>query len=114
MAKAEAWALSSIGLATDEPSHALHSFSEGGNIAVPSEAWRRREKATSNVKKEVRGVAGESHAATADRDTAAAAAEAAAVGAVALNGPKKTYTTEQKNACSIEAMKNGEICEACQ
>jgi len=27
---------------------------------------------------------------------------------------KKTFTPEQKNACSIEAMMNGEECEACQ
>ena len=27
---------------------------------------------------------------------------------------KKTYTEAEKKACSIEAMKNGEICEACQ
>ena len=27
---------------------------------------------------------------------------------------KKTFTAEQKLACSIEAMRNGEACEACQ
>jgi len=27
---------------------------------------------------------------------------------------KKTYTAAEKNACSIEAMMNGEECEACQ
>jgi len=26
----------------------------------------------------------------------------------------KVYTQAEKTACSIEAMKNGEICEACQ
>tara|TARA_Y100000588_G_scaffold174129_1_gene188113 strand:+ start:8702 stop:11947 length:3246 start_codon:yes stop_codon:yes gene_type:complete len=46
------------------------------------------EKATVNVKKEVRGV-------------------------VAENG-KKEFTEEEKKACSIEAMMNGEECEACQ
>jgi ribonucleoside-diphosphate reductase, alpha subunit len=51
------------------------------------------EKASVQVKKEVRGVA-------------AASAQATA--------PKKTYTEEEKRACSIEAMRNGEICEACQ
>ena len=50
------------------------------------------EKATVQVKKEVRGVAGE------------APAEVA----------KKVYTAEEKNACSIEAMRNGGTCEACQ
>ena len=28
--------------------------------------------------------------------------------------PKKEYTAEEKNACSIEAMRNGGTCEACQ
>ena len=28
--------------------------------------------------------------------------------------PEKTYTAEEKNACSIEAMRNGGTCEACQ
>jgi ribonucleoside-diphosphate reductase alpha chain len=51
------------------------------------------------VKKEVRGAAGETTAQTATRDTAAA---------------KKTFTDEEKRVCSIEAMKNGEECEACQ
>jgi len=27
---------------------------------------------------------------------------------------KKEYTAEEKNACSIEAMRNGGTCEACQ
>ncbi len=43
------------------------------------------EKATLQVKKDVTGVAG-----------------------------RKEYTAEEKMACSIEAMRNGEICEACQ
>ena len=66
------------------------------------------EKATVSVKKEVRGVAGETKtepATTATTSTAPFTAEAA---------PKKTYTEAEKKACSIEAMKNGEICEACQ
>ncbi|HVU36397.1 MAG TPA: ribonucleoside-diphosphate reductase subunit alpha [Opitutaceae bacterium] len=53
------------------------------------------EKATVAVKKEVRGVAGST-------EVAAAAPE------------KRTYTEEEKKACSIEAMRRGEICEACQ
>ncbi len=58
------------------------------------------EKASVQVKKEVRGVAG-------DAGRAAAAA--------ATTAPeKKTYTAEQKLACSIEAMRNGGECEACQ
>ena len=42
---------------------------------------------TTNVKKELRGV---------------------------VAGPKQEYTVEQKMACSIEAMRNGGECEACQ
>ena len=46
------------------------------------------EKSTIDVKKEVRGLAG-------------------------ITTPK-TFTAEEKMACSIEAMRNGEECEACQ
>jgi ribonucleoside-diphosphate reductase alpha chain len=45
------------------------------------------EKATIDVKKEVRGIAA---------------------------GTKREYTAEEKNACSLEAMLNGGSCEACQ
>jgi ribonucleoside-diphosphate reductase alpha chain len=48
------------------------------------------EKATVQVKKEVRGAAGETSPA------------------------KKEYSQEEKLACSIEAMRNGGTCEACQ
>jgi ribonucleoside-diphosphate reductase alpha chain len=60
------------------------------------------EKATVAVKKEIRGAVKESHL---------AAVEAA------LNPPpaaKRAYTEAEKTACSIEAMRNGETCEACQ
>ena len=58
------------------------------------------EKATVAIKKEVRGVAGGDGSAQPS----------------ALNSQpeKKTYTAEQKLACSIEAMRNGGECEACQ
>ena len=59
------------------------------------------EKATVQVKKTVRGAAGETAEATVARD--AASAEAA-----------RQYTAEEKAACSIEAMRNGGTCEACQ
>jgi ribonucleoside-diphosphate reductase alpha chain len=104
------------------------------------------EKATVNVKKDVRGAAGETKAETATRDakdvaiaTAAATALAASTeittapfsltaGPVAAPAPsstlpapsssspapKKVYSAEEKRVCSIEAMKNGEECEACQ
>ncbi|MFQ3240860.1 MAG: ribonucleoside-diphosphate reductase alpha chain [Lentimonas sp.] len=52
------------------------------------------EKATTSVKKEVRGRAGQTDA------------EAAAA--------KKEFTKEEVKACSLEAMMNGEECEACQ
>jgi ribonucleoside-diphosphate reductase alpha chain len=64
------------------------------------------EKASVQVKKEVRGVAGD-----------AGRAAAAALGGTpspASASEKKTYTAEQKLACSIEAMRNGGECEACQ
>ncbi len=50
------------------------------------------EKATTSVKKEVRGRAGQAQPAEG----------------------KKEYTAEEVKACSIEAMMNGEECEACQ
>jgi len=83
------------------------------------------EKATVNVKKEVRGAAGETKAETATRDAGVVAAAAALTtspfGGGSVSAPtgsdapaKKTYTAEEKRVCSIEAMKNGEECEACQ
>jgi len=63
------------------------------------------EKATVAVRKEVRGAVKEGQ----DRDTALAA-EAAEAAAPA----KKEYTAAEKVACSIEAMRNGGECEACQ
>ena len=56
------------------------------------------EKATASVRKEVRGAAGETNAQTATRDAA----------------DKKEFSDAEKRACSIEAMRNGEECEACQ
>lgn len=58
------------------------------------------EKATVAAKKEVRGIAGTT--------------ETTGEGAMPATPPKKTYTEAEKNACSIEAMRRGEICEACQ
>jgi ribonucleoside-diphosphate reductase alpha chain len=96
------------------------------------------EKATVGVKKEMRGAVGEgasggqnsgdaggSHsveqvkadAATASRfDTAAGFPVGSEVTQVpfAMTAPKKEYTASEKNACSIEAMRNGGECEACQ
>ncbi|MBL9215026.1 MAG: ribonucleoside-diphosphate reductase subunit alpha [Opitutaceae bacterium] len=66
------------------------------------------EKATVSVKKEVRGAV----AAPSEPSTTPFDATKAAVGAAAP--AKKTYTEAEKKACSIEAMRNGETCEACQ
>ena len=68
------------------------------------------EKATVQVKKEMRGAAGETKAETATRDAATLSTPPFAGGASA----PKQYTAEEKTACSIEAMRNGGTCEACQ
>jgi ribonucleoside-diphosphate reductase alpha chain len=82
------------------------------------------EKATIAVKKEVRGAvkegqdggqnsgdAGGSH--SVEAESARMKAEGATA-AAAMAGAPKTYTEAEKNACSIEAMRRGEECEACQ
>ena len=60
------------------------------------------EKATVAVKKEMRGVA--------------AGAGGDSVQGLQTEGAtaKRIYTEEEKKACSIEAMRRGETCEACQ
>ena len=60
------------------------------------------EKATVAVKKEIRGAVKESHLAAIEASLNPAAAG------------KREYTDAEKTACSIEAMRNGETCEACQ
>ncbi len=77
------------------------------------------EKATVAVKKEVRGAIKEgqdggqnSGDAGGSHSVGALAANAATLSGV--EGKKKTYTAEEKRVCSIEAMKRGEECEACQ
>jgi ribonucleoside-diphosphate reductase alpha subunit len=69
------------------------------------------EKSTVAVKKEMRGAAGETKAETATRDAATLLSTAPFPGAVTT---AKQYSEEEKNACSIEAMRNGGTCEACQ
>jgi ribonucleoside-diphosphate reductase alpha chain len=69
------------------------------------------EKATVQVKKEMRGAAGETKAETATRDAAALLSTPPFPETTA---PAKQYSAEEKNACSIEAMRNGGTCEACQ
>ncbi len=68
------------------------------------------EKATVQVKKEMRGAAGETKAETATRDAANLTTSPFGAG----TAPAKEYTAEEKTACSIEAMRNGGTCEACQ
>ena len=61
------------------------------------------EKATSDVQKEIRGITGQTGTGLAEEP-----------GAEALAAPKREYSDAEKTACSIEAMMNGETCEACQ
>jgi ribonucleoside-diphosphate reductase alpha chain len=70
------------------------------------------EKATVQVKKEMRGAAGETSAETATRD--AATLLTTPPFPVGGSAAPKQFTAEEKNACSIEAMRNGGTCEACQ
>jgi ribonucleoside-diphosphate reductase alpha chain len=74
------------------------------------------EKATVAVKKEVRGAIKEGQDGgqnSGDSGGTHSVEQVKADAATAAAG-KKTYTAEQKLACSIEAMRNGEACEACQ
>ena len=69
------------------------------------------EKATVQVKKEMRGAAGETKAETATRDAANLLTTPPFPDGV--TAPRE-FTAEEKTACSIEAMRNGGTCEACQ
>jgi ribonucleoside-diphosphate reductase alpha chain len=71
------------------------------------------EKATVAVKKEIRGAMKDGPHGT-DAVAAAVAKLSAAEGAAGSTVPKRVYTEAEKTACSIEAMRNGETCEACQ
>ncbi|HWA87469.1 MAG TPA: ribonucleoside-diphosphate reductase subunit alpha [Opitutus sp.] len=72
------------------------------------------EKATVAVRKEVRGAV----ASNAETDTAVPFAngtvDAQAAAAETPAPAKRVYSAEEKLACSIEAMRNGGECEACQ
>jgi ribonucleoside-diphosphate reductase alpha chain len=69
------------------------------------------EKSTVAVKKEMRGAAGETKDETATRDAAALLSTAPFPEAITAT---RQYSAEEKTACSIEAMRNGGTCEACQ
>ena len=74
------------------------------------------EKATVAVKKEVRGAVKEGQSGgqnSGDAGGSHSGSELKAQGSEPT-AQKKTYTAEEKRVCSIEAMKNGEECEACQ
>jgi ribonucleoside-diphosphate reductase alpha chain len=70
------------------------------------------EKSTVAVKKEMRGAAGETTSQTETRDAAALLSTVAPFPEAA--GASRQYSAEEKTACSIEAMRNGGTCEACQ
>ena len=71
------------------------------------------EKATVSVKKETRGAVKEGADGGQNSGDAGGSHSVEQVKADAATA-KKTYTAEEKLACSIEAMRNGEACEACQ
>ena len=79
------------------------------------------EKATIGVKKEMRGAINEGSAGGQNSGDIGGthapmipAAENVDPAQTALPLEGQSYTAEQKRACSIEAMRNGEECEACQ
>jgi ribonucleoside-diphosphate reductase alpha chain len=96
-------------LATPDMKNMSHMYRHAWRAGVKTTYYLRSlgassiEKASVASKKEVRGVTGD-----------AGRAAAAALGGTPSPASAKTYTEAEKKACSIEAMKNGEICEACQ
>jgi ribonucleoside-diphosphate reductase alpha chain len=73
------------------------------------------EKATVSVKKEVRGAVKEGQDGGQNSGDTGGTHSLEQVKADAVTAAiKKTYTAEEKTACSIEAMRNGGECEACQ
>jgi len=73
------------------------------------------EKATIAVKKETRGAIKEgADGGQNSGDTGGTHSIAQVKADAATAAGKKTFTAAEKNACSIEAMRNGETCEACQ
>jgi ribonucleoside-diphosphate reductase alpha chain len=73
------------------------------------------EKATVGVKKEMRGAVSEGSSGGQNSGDAGGSHSGTQVSGLSPQvSEKKTYTAEEKRVCSIEAMKNGEECEACQ
>lgn len=94
-------------LATPDMKNMSHMYRHAWRAGVKTTYYLRSlgasgiEKASVGVKKEVRGIAGGASAVGASLATPAAS-------------EKRTYTAAEKTACSIEAMRNGGECEACQ
>jgi ribonucleoside-diphosphate reductase alpha chain len=74
------------------------------------------EKATVGVRKEMRGAVSEGAAGGQNSGDVGGTHSPLAMAATASAeaSAKKVYTAEEKKACSIEAMRRGEECEACQ
>jgi len=70
------------------------------------------EKATVSVKKVVRGAVGGAEATLSAVE--GSAGDGGSTPPVETPPAKRVYTDEEKRVCSIEAMRNGEECEACQ
>ena len=71
------------------------------------------EKATVGVKKEMRGAVNEGSSGGQNSGDAGGSHSPLPV-AEPADPAKREYTAAEKTACSIEAMRNGEACEACQ
>jgi ribonucleoside-diphosphate reductase alpha chain len=76
---------------------------------VYREAWERGLKTTYYLRTLNRSAIDSAH-----RDHARAAAAAPVTPAAAATVPKREYTESEKTACSLDALRNGGTCEACQ
>ncbi|MDB6114946.1 MAG: ribonucleoside-diphosphate reductase subunit alpha, partial [Lacunisphaera sp.] len=76
------------------------------------------EKATVSVKKEVRGAVKEGQSGGQNSGDAGGSHQPVnielTIPPMVISATKKEYTAAEKTACSIEAMRNGGECEACQ
>ncbi len=72
------------------------------------------EKATVGVRKEMRGAVSEGASGGQNSGDVGGTHSPMAMAATASATAKKIYTEAEKKACSIEAMRRGEECEACQ
>ena len=72
------------------------------------------EKATVGVRKEMRGAVSEGASGGQNSGDVGGTHSPMAMAATASAAAKKVYTEAEKKACSIEAMRRGEECEACQ